>query len=70
MNNTEKRTTQSTKDEFKQKKTTCVGHHYAQTNIDNVNKTYRIQHRQKFTWVLPYSFVINVYFITCIMHEI
>jgi hypothetical protein len=42
MNNPEKLAIPNTQDENKQNKkhnTTCVGHHYTQTNTDNVNKT-------------------------------
>ena len=40
MDNQEKLATQATQDEDKQKHNTmCVGHHYAQTNTNNVNKT-------------------------------
>jgi len=42
MDNPEKLATQGTQDEEKQNKThntICVGHHYTQTNTNNVNKT-------------------------------
>jgi len=41
MDNPEQLATWSTKDDEKQNKnTTHVGHHYAQTNTNNVNKTW------------------------------
>ena len=40
MENPEKLATLGTQDDkTNQKHNTCVGHHYAQTNINNVNKT-------------------------------
>ena len=42
MNNPEKLVTLGTQDEYKENKrhsAICVGHHYTQTNINNVNKT-------------------------------
>ena len=40
MDNPEKLATQGAQDEEKQNKhTICVGHHYTQTNTNNVNKT-------------------------------
>ena len=39
MDNPYKLATQRTQDEEKQNKNTCVGHHYAQTNTNNANKT-------------------------------
>jgi len=40
MDNPGKLTTYGTKDEEKQNKNTiCVGHHYMQTNTNNVNMT-------------------------------
>jgi len=38
MDNPEKLATLVTQDEDKQN-TICVGHHYAQTNTNNINKT-------------------------------
>ena len=41
MDNPDRLTTYGTKDDEKQNKnTTHVGHHYAQTNTNNVNKTW------------------------------
>ena len=40
MDNPERQTTYGTQDGEKQNKnTTCVGHHYTQTNTNNVDKT-------------------------------
>ena len=41
MDNQEKLTTQCTQDEERKKtqNTVCVGHHYMQTNTNNINKT-------------------------------
>ena len=42
MDNPEKMATQGTQDKDKKKKhnTICVGHHYTQTNTNNINKTW------------------------------
>ena len=58
MDNPEKLATKGTQDEEKQKQkpkhnTICVGHHYAQANTNNVNKTFFLSsvggllHKQK-----------------------
>ena len=43
MDNPEKLKTQGTQDKQKLN-TTCVGHHYTQTNTNNINKTYALLH--------------------------
>jgi hypothetical protein len=39
MDNPDKMATYGTQDEERRNNTICVGHHYAQTNTNNVNKT-------------------------------
>ena len=42
MDNPDKMATYGTQDEERRNNTICVGHHYTQTNTNNVNKTWSL----------------------------
>ena len=67
MDKPEKLATYDIRDEEKKSNTTCIGHYYTQTNINNVNKTessYNINDIPRETSCLCFQWHIFVYTMT------